>query len=177
MDYPRYTSGYASLYNSLAFTVETHMFKPYRDRVLSTWYLLRNFLEYSSLYQENIAAAKAAAWKEKLENKNFVLQWEMDTSRFDLLPFKGYAARMAVSEVTGKERLWYDRSSTWEKEIPHYNYFSPVISVEVPEYYLLPYCWGEVAERLRLNGVRMTTPLLVLFFAVIKTKLLLSILF
>jgi len=155
MDYPRYTSGYASLYNALAFTVETHMFKPYRDRVLSTWHLLRKFMEYNSLHREKIASAKASAWEEKLENQNFVLKWEIDTSRFEMIPFRGYASRTAISEVTGMERQWYDRSSSWEKEIPYYHYFSPVISAEVPEYYVLPYAWGEVAERLRLNGVSM----------------------
>jgi len=48
MDYPRYTSGYASLFCTLAFTVETHMLKPFKDRVLSTWHLLREMLKFCS---------------------------------------------------------------------------------------------------------------------------------
>ncbi len=33
MDYPRYSSGYAALFNTISFITETHMLKPYRQRV------------------------------------------------------------------------------------------------------------------------------------------------
>ncbi|MFZ9582354.1 MAG: hypothetical protein ACO28O_05205, partial [Crocinitomicaceae bacterium] len=36
-DLPRYAMGYASLFNAMAFTVETHMLKPFPDRVRATY--------------------------------------------------------------------------------------------------------------------------------------------
>ncbi len=81
MDYPRYTSGYVSLFNTFAFTVETHMFKPFEDRVLSTWYLLREALKFSSLHQDELKKVKKKAWEEKLGRKEFTLQWTLDTSQ------------------------------------------------------------------------------------------------
>lgn len=157
IDYPRYTSGYTSLYNTLSFTVETHMFKPFSDRVLSTWYLLREMLRFSETHGMEIQEVKKAAWEEKLATDNFVLQWALDTSRFEMIKFKGYAAKTKTSKVTGFDRLYYDRSETWEKEIPYYPYFKALITVDVPEYYYIPCAWAEVIHRLHLNDVEMTT--------------------
>jgi murein tripeptide amidase MpaA len=155
MDYPRYTSGYASLFNTFAFTVETHMFKPFEDRVLSTWHLLRETLKFSSEFQQDLIEVKQKAWEEKLGREEFTLQWALDTSRNKMIPFKGYIAKTATSKVTGKQRYYYDREETWEKEIPYYKYFKPVITVEKPEYYILPSAWQEVVNRLKLNKVEM----------------------
>lgn len=157
MDYPRYTSGYTSLYNTLSFTVETHMFKPFSDRVLSTWHLLREMLRFTHSHGEKIRAVKDQAWKEKMASTEFVLQWDLDTSRFDMIPFKGYSAKSKTSRISGQEVLWYDRSEEWDKEIPYYRYFKARVSAKVPGYYYLPFAWGEVIERLQLNQVEMMT--------------------
>jgi len=155
LDYPRYTSGYTSLYNTLSFTVETHMFKPFSDRVLSTWHLLREMLKFSSTFSNEIISVKEKAWNEKLACSNFVLQWKLDTSRYEMIPFKGYVAKYKDSKVSGHDRLWYDRSESWEKEIPYYRFFKAQISTNVPGYYFLPFAWSEVSERLKLNQVEM----------------------
>jgi len=156
MDYPRYTSGYTSLYNTISFTVETHMFKPFSDRVLSTWHLLREMLHFSDTYRDEILFAKEEAWKEKMASQEFVLQWDMDTSRYEMISFKGYTAKTKVSKVTGQNRLWYDRSEPWEKEVPYFRFFKASITATVPERYILPFAWSEVIERLQQNGVEMT---------------------
>lgn len=155
IDYPRYTSGYTSLYNTLSFTVETHMFKPFSDRVLSTWHLLREMLKFSSSFSDEISSVKEAAWNEKMACRNFVLQWDLDTSRHEMIPFKGYAAKSKTSKVTGHDRLWYDRSESWEKEIPYYRFFKARVTASVPDHYILPFAWSEVSERLQLNQVEM----------------------
>jgi hypothetical protein len=155
MDYPRFTSGYVSLYNSIAFTVETHMFKPFEDRVLATWHLLRETLRFSGLYGSELAKVKNEAWQEKMMRHEFTLQWTLDTSRSDLINFSGYTVKQRLSKVTGQQNYYFDRSDPWEKEIPYYKYFKPVVSATVPDYYILPSAWREVVERLQLNGVDM----------------------
>ena len=155
MDYPRYTSGYVSLYNTLAFTVETHMFKSFEDRVLSTWHLLRETLRFSGLYGSALAEVKRTAWQEKMKRQEFTLQWAMDTTRYDMISFSGYTVKQRISKVSGQQTYYFDRSAPWEKEIPYYKYFKPVITATVPEYYIIPSAWREVVERLQLNGVEM----------------------
>ena len=155
MDYPRYTSGYASLFNTISFTVETHMFKPFSDRVLSTWYFLREALKFSSIHGEELAQTKNRALEEKMQRKEFTLQWSLDDSRYDMIPFRGYQVKEKESKVTGLTRYYFDREAGWEEEIPHYRYFKAAQTVEAPDFYVLPSAWSEVVERLQLNGVQM----------------------
>lgn len=155
MDYPRYTSGYASLFNTIAFTLETHMFKPFEDRVLSTWYFLREALKFSSTHSSELSEIKERAWQEKLQRDEFTLQWSLDDSRFDTLLFMGYGVKEKKSRVSGLTRYYYDRAEPWEKEVPYYKYFRAVCTAQAPEYYVLPSAWSEVVERLQLNGVEM----------------------
>jgi len=156
MDYPRYTSGYASLFNTLAFTVETHMFKPFDDRVRSTLHFLREMLRFTSTHQSEIREARERAWQQRMNRTRFTLQWKLDTTRFTMIPFQGYRAKTKQSKVTGHPRLYYDREDPWKDEIPFYQYFEPVVSVTAPQSYYLPAAWSEVADRLKLNGVWMS---------------------
>lgn len=153
MDYPRYTMGYASLFNILSFTIETHMFKPFEDRVMSTWYLLREFLRFSELYGQEIRDCRSKSWEQKMDRDTFTLEWALDTSVFRMIPFRGYRAGYKPSRVTGYPRLYYDRNDTWEREIRSYEHYTPVATARVPGYYLLPQAWSEAVERLRMNGV------------------------
>jgi len=155
MDYPRYTSGYASMFNTMAFTIETHMFKPFPDRVRSTRDLLREMLKFSSLHREEIRKVRAEAWEQRLNKETFVLRWSLDTTRHSMLPFEGYRAKTRTSAVTGFPRLYYDRNDPWEADIPYYQYFTPEVTVQAPEYYYIPAAWREVIERLWLNRVEM----------------------
>lgn len=155
MDYPRYTSGYVSLFNTFAFTLETHMFKPFEDRVLSTWYLLREALQFSAMYGEEMAEVKRVAWQEKMNRQEFTLEWALDTSRNVPINFSGYNVKQVKSRVTGQQNYSFDRSDPWEKEIPYYKFFKPVLTASVPDYYILPSAWSEVVQRLQLNGVEM----------------------
>lgn len=155
MDYPRYTSGYVSLFNTIAFTVETHMFKPFEDRVLSTWYFLRETLRFCGLHGKELMEVKKQAYREKMERREFTLQWELDRTRSVPLSFKGYTVKERKSKVTGLEQYYFDRNDPWEKEIPYYKFYRPVRTAIVPDHYILPSAWREVVERLKLNGVSM----------------------
>ena len=44
-DSPRYSSGYAALFNTISFMPETHMLKPYKQRVQSTYDLMLTMIQ------------------------------------------------------------------------------------------------------------------------------------
>lgn len=46
--------------------------------------------------------------------------------RADTIRFKGYQAGYKPSEVSGLNRLYYDRGQAYEKEIPHYEQSLPI---------------------------------------------------
>jgi hypothetical protein len=153
--YPRYLAGYASTFHILSFTVETHMLKPYHERVLSTKYLLGEILKFSGSNAEAIGHNKQIAIEATNEKKNFVVEWENDTTRYDMISFTGYKAKTGKSDVTGLEKYWYDREEPWTADIPFYNYFKPRTAVEAPRYYIVPFAWEEVIERLKISNIEM----------------------
>ena len=46
LDYGRFSSGYASLHHTISFMPETHMLKPYKDRVWSTYEFMASMIRY-----------------------------------------------------------------------------------------------------------------------------------
>ena len=153
---PRYSSGYASLFNTFGFISEAHMLKTYSERVEATIAFLNTVIEYAKINAKIIIALREKANDELKMQKVFTLNWKADTTNFDLITFNGYEEKHKPSEVTGYDRLYYDRSKPWTKQIPVYNYFTPGIQVTKPDYYILPQAWGEVIERLKLNNIEFT---------------------
>ncbi len=154
-EYPRYLAGYTSTFQILSFTIESHMLKPYPERVRSTLLLLEEMLRFTSQHSEEIARVKKESVQLDMQKKKQVLQWKNDTTTFDTLHFKGYRAKTVPSDLTGGTRLYYDRNDGWEKDIPYFNYFTPVITTTAPRYYIIPGAWQEVIDRLRWNRVQM----------------------
>lgn len=155
VDEPRYSSGYAGLFNSIGFTTETHMFKPYRDRVLSTYFFIKSNAEYlvnngSKLHEIRRNCDEKVQLKEK-----FPISWKMDSTKFDTLNFKGYTAKYKPSNITGAMRLYYDRNEPFTKEVPFYDYYDATDYVYKPDYYVIPQAWYDVISRLKINGIEM----------------------
>lgn len=154
-DYGRYSTGYAALWNTIGFMPETHMLKPFKDRVWSTYAFMDVVIRFMATHGDEIARTRAEAFKQTRSKQEFVLDWSMDQMKFDSIVFKGYEAKYKPSEVSGLPRLWYDRSAPYEKKIPYYNHFKPQISVEKPVAYIIPQAWENVIERLKINRVAM----------------------
>lgn len=154
-DYGRYSTGYAALWNTIGFMPETHMLKPFADRLWSTYHFMDAVIHFIDRHHAEIQKARDAAFYLTQTKKEFNLDYALDQQKHDTFLFKGYEAAYKPSEVSGLPRLWYDRSKPYEKNIFYYNYFTPSVTVEKPEAYILPAAWENVVERLRLNGVDM----------------------
>lgn len=155
MDSPRYTSGYTALFNTLGFITETHMFKPYADRVMATYEFIAEVIRFTNVHSNEIGEIRKKAIEETINIKEHVIQWKLDTTKKDSFSFKGYESGYKTSKITGKQRLYYDRDKPYERKIPFYNYYEPAVVVQKPDFYLIPQAWKEVIERLKLNGVQM----------------------
>jgi hypothetical protein len=154
-DYGRYSTGYAALWNTIGFMPETHMLKPFKDRVWSTYHFMDVVITFMASHAEAIGKARAEAWERTRSKPEFVLDYVMDQKKHDTLIFKGFEAKYKPSEVSGLPRLWYDRSQPYARPIPYYNYFEPFVTVEKPAAYVIPQAWENVVERLKINGVAM----------------------
>jgi hypothetical protein len=155
MDYPRFSTGYTALYNTLGMMVETHMLKPYEDRVKGTYAIMKSMLEVTDANYATIKALRKAANTSLKSNQDYPIQWEIDSSRFSTLNFKGYESEIIKSKVTGKDRLFYNRDKPFTKKIAYYNFFKPVKHVNIPKAYIIPQGWWNIIELLQLNQIEM----------------------
>lgn len=154
-DSPRYSSGYASLWNTFSFVPETHMLKPYAQRVASTRALMESFIAFTTAHAPEMIALRKAAVARQKTLAAFPIAWKWDPTKSTPISFKGYAAGHKPSAISGQPRLYYDRSKPYEKQVPFYNVYVDTLSVSRPQAYLIPQGWWKVVERLQANGVAM----------------------
>jgi hypothetical protein len=154
-DPPRYSSGYAAVFQTMSFMSETHMLKPFAQRVIQTYELMRTMIEQASLQASAIKEAKQLSIEAIKKQKDFALGYKVDTAHFDLIDFKGYQALKKPSLVTGMERSYYDRSKPFTQKVKFYNYALESKIIQKPKAYLIPQGWQKVIELLEANSVQM----------------------
>ncbi len=153
-DLPRYANGYVSLFGVIAVTTETHMLKPFEQRVLAT----KIYLEEATLWVKENQKMLIQARKEHqiwMQNQRFFpIQFER-TNQVDSVWFKGFEASYPISEVTGLKRLSYDRSKPFTKKVPYYGTFQATDSVEIPRFYAIEQAQTAVIDRLKANQIEL----------------------
>ncbi len=153
MDYPRYSTGYTSLWNTPSLMLETHMLKPYDQRVEGTFVFMQQLLDQAGRFKDQIRQLREQAGEAYLPGRYYPTRWEVDSLQADTLAFMGFEADTLTSAVTGQPRLKYDTSKPFTRPVPYYNRFRATDSVRIPEAYLIPAQWTQVRERLDQNRI------------------------
>jgi hypothetical protein len=92
MDSPRYSTGYTTLFNTLGMMVETHMLKPYKQRVYGTYELMKSMIEITEEQGDKITELRKKANSNMLSKNTYFLNWQIDTTKTSTLNFKGFEA-------------------------------------------------------------------------------------
>jgi len=157
MDSPRYSTGYTTLWNTLGMMVETHMLKPYDKRVMGTYELMLSMIKITDAETPIIKELRSKATKKYKTDRSYDLKFEVNKDKPSKREFKGYEGEQITSEVTGKQRLKYNRSQAFSKEIDYYDNFSVTEKIEIPRAYIIPQGWWQVIDRLKMNNIKMET--------------------
>lgn len=155
MESPRFSTGYATLHNAISFMPETHMLKAYDKRVEATYSLLQKYINIVERDAKLIGENKIKADEATANQKTFPLDWKLNENKFDEIEFKGYTAKYKFSEVSGLDRLYYDRNEPYTKTIKQWNNFEPALTIEKPIAYIIPKAWDKVIQLLKLNNVKV----------------------
>jgi len=155
-DPPRYSSGYAALFQTIGFVPETHMLKPYADRVQSTYAFMKILMDRAAANAAALVAQRNKARQEVIKEKAFPLLWKVDTVQHGFITFKGYEADYKPSEVTGFQRLFYNHAKPYTKQVKFFNVFTPANFITKPQAYIIPQGWQAVVDLLKLNGVQLS---------------------
>lgn len=154
-DAPRYSSGYAALFNTISFMPETHMLKPYKQRVQSTYDLLITVMQQASINAKELLTKRNAAIENTIHQKEFPLSWKLDTAHFTMIPFKGYESGYRKSEATNLPVLFYDHNKPFSKDVKYFGTYLPEKLIAKPNAYIIPQGWWPVIDLLKLNDVKM----------------------
>lgn len=156
-DGPRYSSGYTTLFHTFGFVPETHMLKPYPQRVKATYALMECFIKFTSEHSEEIKRLREAAKQAVCTQERFPLSWNVDRSVHDSIVFRGYTAGYKPSAISGQPRLYYDRSAPYVKKVKFLNTYTAENFVKKPAAYIIPQGWWAVIDRLKNNQVQYVT--------------------
>ncbi len=156
-DSPRFSSGYAAIHNTIGLVVETHMLKPFDERVKATYDGLMAVFKTTAANATKIYEAKKEAKTFAKTKKQFDLNFEMDSTTFQTLSFNKFNAVYKKSEVTGLQRLYYDRSAPSTIKVKFFDHLKSNLSITKPKYYIVSQAWNNIIEKLNYNKIKYKT--------------------
>lgn len=156
---PMLSQGYCAIQNRPGLLIETHMLKPYKTRVSSTYIMLQHTLqllndEYKNLHQL-IKQADIYSSGDDFRAVNFPVKFAESMADSAQIEFKGYEYRIDTSDLTGGLWFKYDNSKPTNWQITIFPTNIPSKNVSLPEAYIIPPQCTEVIERLKLHGIQM----------------------
>jgi hypothetical protein len=154
LDYPRYSSGYAAMFNCVGFTTEAHMLKEFDRRVEATFNFLTSMDEFLRDKGAMVRKLKSIADKNTREAESFYTKWQIGKAT-DSLSFPGYEAEYSNSVLSGEAFVEYNRNRPYRRNIPYFNEVKGYYNSVLPKYYVIPQAWENAIVRLKANGVEM----------------------
>ena len=153
MDSPRYATGYTTLFNTMGTVAETHMLKPYKDRVRATYENMLSSINYTATHSKEIQKLMAESLADYQPKMKYPIQWKVDSTKFKMIDFKGFEAGKKPSEVSGKPRLFYDRNKPFNRKVKFYNQYIPTKEIAIPSFYVIPKSEKKVLDYLKRNNI------------------------
>jgi hypothetical protein len=157
---PRYSSGFLPLLNRPSILVETHSYKPYKQRVLSNHAFLVALLEQVARDPDELPravaqaeASEVALGKPDAKPSQIALVYE-ESPEADSIRFPVYAGEMKTSVVSGQPLLMFHRGEVREIQVPWFHKPRITASLPRPRGYLVLPGWPQIEQRLRWHGLR-----------------------
>jgi len=154
---PMLSQVYTSLRNRPGLLLETHMLKPYQQRVSATYEAMKVTLgilgKESGNLKRMIRQADENVAGMDFRNSPFPLRFET-LSDSTMVNFLGIDYKKLKSEITGEDYYQYGKTKSTFR-IPVFNKTKPVSFARLPEAYIIPAEWKTVIERLELHGIKV----------------------
>ncbi|MBE0570104.1 MAG: M14 family metallopeptidase [Ignavibacteriaceae bacterium] len=150
---PRFSSGYFTIQNRPMLLVETHMLKPYKERVYSTKAVLETTIEF--IYQNS---AELKELNRKADNESLQLEGKYlpisysNTEKFEMRNFKGYEYYWDSSEVSGTKKLVYTNTEK-NFDVKYYDDVIITDSIKAAKGYYIPAEYSFLINKLELHGI------------------------
>jgi hypothetical protein len=150
---PKYSTGYAALFGTMGFVAETHMLKPYANRVQATYSLLQCFLQFCAQNSQDLVRTKEAQMEWMQQQKTYLSNYVVQKSVSRNLLFKGYELEKWPSKLGNYQRHYYNKDRAFQRNIPYFDSCYPSLQCKVPSYFVVPQTWQKTIDRLAANKV------------------------
>jgi hypothetical protein len=155
---PRFSTGYVALHQRAGLLVETHMLKPYKQRVQATHALLLELLREldarGGALREAVAAGEAAVLERAQDDAPEVAVAFRPTDEAETFALRGVAFSQQRSEVSGDTWTRYDPSTPRRYEVPFRRAMLPAARAALPAAYVLEASATEAIARVDAHGLR-----------------------
>lgn len=156
----RFTHGYAAKRGRIGVLVETHSWRPYRERVFAMVDVLHGLLKTAQTQSSSWlkAAHEADVAALALPGTSTTLRFETDTSTPTTFDFAGYAYTRTPSDISGALWTRYDETKKQTWKLPLWRTVKPALTTTAPATYaVLPAYAPAIVERLAAHGIAFTT--------------------
>ena len=154
---PRFSTGYAALQNRPALLIETHMLKPYANRVRATYDLVQLMLEQINQHPAALLTTTAKADADTVARVHnakarvpLTFKADPQSAPYEL---KGYAFTLSHSDVSNSPWIQYDPSQPQTYRIENWNGLLPDLSITPPAAYVVPAQWTAIIDKLDAHGI------------------------
>jgi len=152
---PMLSQVYTSLRNRPGLLLETHMLKPYGQRVSATYEALKISIgilgQESGTLKRSIRQADKNVAGQEFRKTAFSLRFET-LNDSTVVNFLGIEYQKVKSEITGEDYYQYGKTKTTFRT-PYFDKTKPILFATLPEAYIIPAEWKTVIDLLELHGI------------------------
>lgn len=157
---PMLSQGYTAVQNRPGLLIETHMLKPYKARVTSTYTMLTHTIEILNKEYKSLQALETKADEftasEKFRKEPFPVSFSESYADSTQIEFLGFEYTIGTSDLTGGLWFKYNNQKPTVWQLTMFPNCKADKYVTLPEAYLIPPQCISVIEGLQLHGVKMT---------------------
>ena len=147
-----FSEAYTMARNCPGILLETHMLKPYKDRVLSTYHMIVETLEIIRNDKQNFNNALAQAKKNDLKINELPINMQPELNDTIWEDFLGYHFDTVHSDITGGWYYAYDATRPETRKTRRVLSTRPEKPLSVPKEYIIPAQYGDVIDIVKAHG-------------------------
>ena len=147
-----FSEAYTTSRNCPGILLETHMLKPYKDRVLSTYYMIVETLKIIAGDKASFQNVLAEAKKNDLNLKELPINMQSELNDTLWVDFLGYHFDTVHSDITGGWYYTYDTTRPETRRIRRIRATRPEKTLSVPKEYIIPAQYKEVIDIVKAHG-------------------------
>ncbi|MCQ2147361.1 MAG: hypothetical protein MJZ16_07585 [Bacteroidales bacterium] len=157
---PRYSQSYVAYRNRLGLLLETHIYKPYKERVMATLEAIRQsayiLKDHKAELVKAINDADAFTASPSFRNEPFPLKFEIDKSEVTYVDYLGWQRDTIISDLSGGKWVKHNYDKPMTYNVPLYKTQKVTMAVKIPKAYVILPQYSYLIELLDLHALKYT---------------------